>query len=64
MTERNPVIRPPFLKKGDWVAVITPASQITKPMARDFADGIRVLTRLGLRVTYDEGIFEKYRYRT
>lgn len=51
-----PITKPPALRPGDRIAVVSPASAFDRD---DFGNGIAELRRLGYEPVYDESIFER-----
>jgi muramoyltetrapeptide carboxypeptidase len=54
---RSGWLRPPRLRAGDRVRIVAPSGPIPR---RALEAGARELARLGLRVEWDEGIFERH----
>ncbi len=55
------IIKPPALKTGDTVGVISPSSPICGDGARkQFADGVAALEKLGLKVKFGNHVFKKH----
>jgi muramoyltetrapeptide carboxypeptidase len=53
------MIKPRALKPGDRLAVVAPASAFKRD---EFDAGVKELSRLGFRPTFDEGVFARERY--
>ena len=58
----NNSIKPPKLKHGDTVGIISPSSPITKDLLPQFNKGIKTLEKWGLQIKIGPHVFDKYYY--
>ncbi|MFX1470803.1 MAG: LD-carboxypeptidase [Promethearchaeota archaeon] len=63
ITLRNiKILKPPKLKKGDFVGIIAPSAPIYGDQKQNFERGIQTLQQLGLKVKYTKHIHDRYYY--
>ncbi|MGK7876860.1 MAG: LD-carboxypeptidase [Xenococcaceae cyanobacterium] len=58
----QPIIKPPRLKLGDTIGLISPASQFVDQASEYLQDIIELLSQLGLKVKLGAHIFDQYGY--
>src|ERR1017187_8887487 len=57
-----PMIKPPRLRRGDLVAVVSPSSAVTQDLQGQFERGVAALESLGLRVRVEDHVMDRHYY--
>ena len=57
-----PMIKPPRLRRGDLVAVVSPSSAVTQDLQGQFERGVAALESLGLRVRVEDHVMDRNYY--